>query len=254
MGHTDMSPERPSIFTAAATGYRDAGRALRAMPFLTLTLFGIFLALALLDLLAERLIPAESLFGRDIMSIIGNFLLTPFYIAVHRYVILGEITTRYRLDPLSVRFQLFFGWVVVVVVLSRVSNALAHAPLPQHVLAYVAVFVLSVAVAVLATRMIILFPAIAVAAPGATWHNAVRDTKGHFWYITFLILAAILPGLILAAAIAVSGSLLLGSRLGRLFVVLVAFVAGAVIVPVLVAVASRLYQLLGNRVNQPPPP
>jgi hypothetical protein len=248
-----MSPERPSVFAAAATGYRDAGRAARAMPFLALTLFGISVALAPLNLLVERMIPAESLFGRDIMSIVANFLFTPFIIAVHRYVILGEVTTRYRLDPFSVRFQLFFGWLVVVVVLSRISNALAHAPLPPHVLVYVPVFVLWAAVAVLITRMVILFPAIAVAAPGATWHNAVRDTKGHFWYITFVILAAMLPGLTVVAAVAVSGSLLLGSRLAPLFIFLVAFGASAVIVTVFVAVVSRLYQLLGNQVNQPPP-
>jgi hypothetical protein len=106
-----MSRERPSIFAAAATGYRDAGRALRAMPVLALTAFGILVVVATLNVLVERTIPAESLFGRDIMSIVGSFFLTPFYIAVHRHVILGEVTSRYRLDPLSVRFQLFsVGW------------------------------------------------------------------------------------------------------------------------------------------------
>jgi hypothetical protein len=247
-----MSRERPSIFAAAATGYRDAGRALRAMPVLALTAFGILVVVATLNVLVERTIPAESLFGRDIMSIVGSFFLTPFYIAVHRHVILGEVTSRYRLDPLSVRFQLFFGWLVVAVVLSRISDALAQAPLPRHVLVYVLVVVLWVTVAVLITRMVILFPAIAVAAPGATWHNAVADTKGHFWYITFLILAAMMPAIIVAAAVAVLPFLLLPPVVVRPLIFFIAFVAGALMVMVLVTVASRLYQLLGNRVNPPP--
>ena len=43
-------------------------------------------------------------------SLAQGFLTVPYYIAVHRLVILGERTTSYALAPSNPRFQLFFWW------------------------------------------------------------------------------------------------------------------------------------------------
>ena len=45
------------------------------------------------------------------------FLLTPFFLTIHRFLLLGEEATRYDFKPSSPRFQLFFGWLAVSVVL-----------------------------------------------------------------------------------------------------------------------------------------
>jgi hypothetical protein len=42
-------------------------------------------------------------------------------------------------------------------------------------------------------RRAILFPAIAVDAPGATWSNAGLDTKGSSWRVVFIFVLTALP-------------------------------------------------------------
>ena len=106
-----MRPSQPSIFAAAATAYRDVADALDAMRGLTLGTFLIVVGAEALNWALEKwVIPAGSLFGHQIMQIVISFLLTPFLIAIHRYVLRREITTRYVLEPSDRRFQLFFGW------------------------------------------------------------------------------------------------------------------------------------------------
>jgi hypothetical protein len=60
--------------------------------------------------------------------------------------------------------------------------------------------VLRIPVFVLAIRAIVLFPAVAVGAPGADWRRAIAYTGGHVWRIFFIILGAMLP-LVIAAFI-----------------------------------------------------
>src|SRR5207249_911245 len=52
---------------------------------------------------------------------------------------------------------------------------------------------------VLGLRMTLLFPAIAVDAPGATWVNAYHDTKGHSWGIFLIYVAAMVPAIVIGA-------------------------------------------------------
>jgi chromate transport protein ChrA len=46
-------------------------------------------------------------------------------------------------------------------------------------------------------RRAILFPAIAVDAPGTGWRNAGQDTKGHSWRVAFIYLCVAFPSLLL---------------------------------------------------------
>jgi hypothetical protein len=43
-------------------------------------------------------------------NVVQAFLLTPYAIAVHRFIVLGEKTTGYRIAPTDPKFQRFFGW------------------------------------------------------------------------------------------------------------------------------------------------
>ena len=42
-------------------------------------------------------------------------------------------------------------------------------------------------IVIVVVRRVILFPAVAVDAPGATWSNARRDTKGSSWRVAFIL-------------------------------------------------------------------
>jgi hypothetical protein len=112
---------------------------------------------------------------------------------------------------------------------------------------------LLIAFSIASVRTIILFPAIAVDAPGATWRNAVSDTKGHGWYIFFLGLTALIPIATVGAIVVVAVLSALGFTLGAILVVPLVCLGMIVVLATMVAVASRLYERLGDRVNQPMP-
>ena len=67
---------------------------------------------------------------------------------------------------------------------------------PSH--AAIALVALLVIVAVVVVRRAILFPAIAIDAPGATWSNARRDTKGSSWRVAFIFVCVALPAVVIS--------------------------------------------------------
>lgn len=237
---------------AIVAAHRDVFRAFQAMPKLTLAVALIIIGQAVFDVVVfDRMIPAESLFGRDILVIVQEFLIAPFLIAVHRFIILDEVTPTYVLEPRSARFQMFFGWQVVVLVLSRIVEPIILLLGKNNPVGYAIVGALFIAGAVVITRMTILFPAIAVDAPGATLRNAFHDTKGHGWYIFFLFLFACLPTLLAAIIASLLGVAVLGLVAGRVVILIVVSGAVVVLMALAVAIASRLYMALGDRVNGP---
>jgi hypothetical protein len=101
-------------------------------------------------------------------------------------------------------------------------------------------------------RLTILYPAIAVDARGATASNALADTKGHVFSIFMIFLLALLP----LAAIAIVVTLMLGPgvRDAGTPVAIAQLVTSAIIqtitIPLCVAIASRIFQALADRVSQ----
>ncbi len=247
-----MSAAPPPILTATAIAYRDCGRALRAMPNLALMAFAVPLVVSVFNVLVVyRVVPATSLLGRDIMGLVSIFLLVPFYIAVHRFIILDEVTPRYVLDPRDVRFQLFIGWLAVISILSNLVGALSSSIGGRYPVLQIVAIIAAIAMCVASLRLTVLYPAIAVDAPGATWRNAVRDTKGHALYIFFLLLTPMVP--VFAAMVAVMLVKVLRPSVAMSLLALVLVSFGVMVMStVLIAVASRLYLNLGDRVARPP--
>src|SRR5262249_18892374 len=98
-------PKRRSVMSWAISAWRDAFAAVSAMPRV--------LGVASAAILALH-IAGDPLMGRGyefVYFLVGlgqAFLLTPVAIAVHRFVMIGEIETAYRLRPREARFQRFF--------------------------------------------------------------------------------------------------------------------------------------------------
>jgi len=192
------------------------------------------------------------------------FLLTPYLIAVHRFIILGEATAIYRLVPTDKRFQRYFVWSLVPAAMIPTAGALIHLisldmSLSSIISTIAAVVALAVMV-VVAARIITLFPAVAVDAPDASWGRAIGDTKGNTWRVFSIFLLAILS--LAVAGIAVTGLAIfvIDSVMGRdaaatltLAAVLAVWLAVIHTIAAMMAVviASRLYQWLGAPVNQP---
>src|SRR5687767_7221517 len=95
---------RPSIMGSAIRAWRDAFTALGRMGTVTVTAFLLMLVVAAVNV--PFLPPADGSdpgFGFQVISLVltlvQSFLMTPLAIAVHRYVVLGEVTPGYSLNP-----------------------------------------------------------------------------------------------------------------------------------------------------------
>jgi hypothetical protein len=259
-----MTRARPSVFTAFALAYWDLFHVLRrmwrqALLAVVITAIGAFM-MVIVPLLLTR-DPIVQPFMRQAFLIGLCFLLTPFLLAVHRLVLLGEMPAGYDLDPRRPRFQQFFGWLAVAALLAGLPSLLDDLSVARHPAYSVArafgdvgpptiVWTARLAVLVMIYHVLMLFPAVAVDAPGATWQNALRDTHDHLGFavtVTFLPFIPLgLLGMALTAPAARGGPpTLMGVIAGMLSVgacFLVALTLASVI-------AARLYQTVGDRLK-----
>ncbi|MGZ3411235.1 MAG: hypothetical protein ACXWJW_08855 [Xanthobacteraceae bacterium] len=248
------------IFVAdtAFAAYGDTYRALRAMPVLAICVALIILAIESGQDLIPRRIWDTELPGTALglaVDIARGVCLAPCMIAVHRFVILGEVTRGYIVDPFAPRFFRFVGWLIAFSLLMSVvfavpdlsATGLSTVTMLALLLAGVA------AIIVLAFRLSVLFPALAVDAKRASAANALADTKGHLFQIFLVFALTLLP----VAVVAIVVTFMLGSSVGKpgSSAAIAHLVAGAVIqtvtIPLCVAAASRLYQTIGNHLGPP---
>jgi hypothetical protein len=240
---------------AAKAAWIDLYRVFKNLPRVWAVALAISVGLSVLALLIDgniRNSAVASIVG--ILIYVANaFLLTPYNIAVHRLIILDEIADRYVLRPREPRFQKFFGWWLIlfacekgIVVVFDLLSTPALLILPRTNSPFILITLTCAAVFLLywgILRFSIVFPAIAVDAAGANWRNVIADTRGYAWQIFLIGLLASLPfgvvGVVLSLAVGRSTTLVIDEVLGLGWITL------------LVVIVSRLYQRLGNRVNQP---
>ncbi len=243
------TPKKPGALAFSVTAWGDVRDAL---TWLFKPALITLLLLVMLETVKALIMPVASrtvdfALKRSSYEAIQAFLMTPYAIAVHRFVILGEVTMGYRIAPAEPRFRRFFGWSLAFLVLSNASWALT---LPeQTTLENILGVILYLVLMVVGLRLMVLFPAIAVDAPGANWRQAIADTDGHAWHIFLIIMATMLPFLI----VAVAGKVILqGSIPGDAVIAFGAFdaVVGLVGWTLGVVIASRTYQWIAVGVER----
>lgn len=207
-----MKPRRLPVIPTLVAAYRDWARMLTTMRAITVSAILILMAISV----GEDLVP-QRLWDQQIAGValglvqnaIWAFLLAPVVIALHRFVILGEITRAYTFPLGEPAFLIVFGWLFALKVLLGLPFDLLGAlqaldwSLPASTSAFAAALV---AAAFVSLRLSILLPACAVAAPGATPARALADTKGAALRILVLVLLALTPWI----AVDIAGVLLLG--------------------------------------------
>jgi hypothetical protein len=253
----------PSIVATAICGWQDTFAAFSRM----LLIFGMAIAaLCVLNILELTLFPDlardKTTVGVTVFDLIvftiSSFLLTPLAIAVHRFVLLGEVSDSYSFNLADLRFKRFFLFTVLAYVLTLapillMSAAISASGLMSGILGVVFVVVFIIFV-ILLTRTLILFPAIAVDAPGAEWGNALADTRGHSWVVFFTVsitsIPAVLPQLVvLLVVVAIEGAV--PGPGGRIVISLVQSVLGVLSLAAIAAVVSRLYAAFSVRLGRP---
>jgi hypothetical protein len=195
-----VNPTVSEIFYAVGLAWRDMRHVFEAMYKMVVIAFVITAAIYVM----LSLIPPRGALTISFQLVIlltlttHTFLITPYLIAVHRLIILGELTTNYQLTPDGPRFLHFFGWSFIILALTFVVPSLLLLAFLASRASVVSAFqlivvVVSVGVVVVPLRAIIIFPAVAVDAPGASWSRAMADTKGYAWRIYFIVVLATFP-------------------------------------------------------------
>ena len=259
-----MERARPSIINALFWAYWDLCHVLRKAWRPALFAF-LIMSFGSVAALAGPMLLTYNPLGQAIMRLailVGIcFLLTPFFLAVHRFLLLGEEPTRYHFEPSSPRFQLFFGWLAVSVVLLTFPSTLdtlaaAKSPLyyfdrPPPDVDFTIVAAARIITLVMLQQLLVLFPAVAVDAPGAGWQNAISDTRNHIGFVLAVTILPFIPvgllNLAIASLLRFSPMTLTGAVAGMAWfgaMLLVVSTLGTVI-------ASRLYQVIGDRLNTP---
>ena len=251
-----MTAPIPSIRQAVGLAYRDLKAVADAMPWLTIMALALMIMFDTLIELQTPRGPGDTMALPLVIFVIGlvqTLLLTPYLVAVHRFLILGEAAGHYVFAPREPRNQLYFLWWAffsVVAVAPVFVPAVPASAETARALTGVLVLVYFIVVMIAGLRLTTLFPAIAVDAPGATWRNAVADTKGYVWRIFLIGVSAFLPVMVLGALAqglaGVSPTLLI-----TLVLSIFDGIVGFVTVTLFVAIASRLYQWLGDNVKRP---
>jgi hypothetical protein len=234
------------VLRVVGVAYRDLAHVLKAMPRLVAIAVLIVLARALVELLLPDDTAVVGKLASFALQALESFLLTPFFIAVHRFIILDEITTGYVLDPNDPRFLRFFGWSLMFTAFDLGSALLQGLLMVVAVptLTIIVTIVFGLAVVIAALRLTMLFPAIAVDAAGANAPNAFADTRGNAFRISVIFVLAFLPIGALSFALTPWDSLV-GHALPPVNQVILAVVYAAAL-PLFIAVASRIFQALAD--------
>jgi hypothetical protein len=241
-----MAIGRLPIVRAVAVAYQDVLRTSRVMRRLFLLALLIVLLIRVSDLVLPH---GGTAVGLSIpVWVIRSLLLTPFLVAVHRFVLVDDVADHYAIEPHNPRFWRFFVWSLMLTFLLfgpsflLLSSALLLG-LPVTI-AFICVTVSLIVAIIVCLRLAILFPAIAIDAPGATAFNALADTRGFAVDIFLIYLLAALP---IVAIDFVSRGLNLPMLIGTV----VDGILDVIALVLLVVITSRVFQALGDRTLRP---
>ncbi len=242
-----------TIVQIAIDGWRLACRAIVAMPILSCSAFLAFLGCyTVVDYLLPEPRPGGSpdltpvlLGGVDLIVTIA--IIASMLIAMHRFVILGDVADR-PIWRVPLTYRRFAGWLVFLTLPWLAPNAvffLFGRTFPF--LAKLFDFLCTIFAIVVSLRLMLLLPAVAVELPSADWRNAWSDFSGHAWKFFGAQFVACLPLLLGAAIILILFRGMAPLSDGVLLLANIGTSASRVLTAYLgAAVASRLFQNHGS--------
>jgi hypothetical protein len=118
---TSADQHKLPIWPTLSAAYREWRRMLPALRPIVINAFLIVLAISALDEFIPARLAEQELLGTVITLVeaaMRAFLLTPLFIAIHRFVILDEITKTYAVPFGEPAFRRFFVWLFAFEVLA----------------------------------------------------------------------------------------------------------------------------------------
>jgi hypothetical protein len=267
------SHTQPSAIKIAFVGWRDALRAITQM----MSVAGPAFLFTLMFQAAYQLSRGHS-FAIDVAIfpvhwIAQSLVLTPLAIAVHRYVLLDEVTQLYALNLADQRFQRFFGVAVAIQALWLsigiwliIGHFVFGAPMfPGEpitptarenifwifLVCFAAPLVTGFVIARVILSIAIIFPAVATDAPGVGWRNAMDDSEGHIYRMFCAFALGLVPMFPLDA---VDELILVPQQVGshpafQTISVVLRAAESVLIVSALASIASTFYVAFGRQLN-----
>lgn len=249
-----MSARSIDIQDIARRAFEDSAVSARALPLVMLDT----VLLATVVGVARRVFLTEAaglspLFIGSIEVLLNVAVLAPLSVALHRFVLMGEITPRMSV-ALSraallpyMRASLAVSGLTLIAYFGGAAFSALFAP-PLGTMMMLSFFALTVLISV---RLTLLFPAIASEAPGARWPRAIADTSGHGWRIFFVLALCSLP--FLFVGLPLDGLLreIDPLRPAGLILAVVGAILEVAWTVVLVIAAARMFQAVGVLLKRP---
>lgn len=199
---------KPRIFATAGQAFSDIVHAARTMPLLIAVSVVASFGYDLLYNFAPRDDEPGGLLATLAFGSAWAVLMAPVFIGILRFIIVGEVTPSYRLDLRDARVRAFCAWSVGLFLVMQFPAALAAAYVDDDQRRVATIIVSSVVIVWTA----LIFPAVAVDAPGATLRNAIADIRGSFWRALAVLLLTFLPFLIVILIVLVVAAFALTSE------------------------------------------
>ena len=194
--------KRPSMIGIITAAYADLVRVLNVLWAPAIMALCLFIAAQFSALVAAKLLGETALTKivlKQAVELAGYALIAPFLIALHRFILLDEATQRYEFTTAWPRVSRFAGWLVLIGLITSVPlliqmiNFVSQPsvvyytgptpPAPVEIISRPVTLLTSVLALLATARLMILLPAIAVDARGATLANALADTHGNVSYL-----------------------------------------------------------------------
>ncbi|MGB3042326.1 MAG: hypothetical protein WBB98_03980 [Xanthobacteraceae bacterium] len=247
----------PSFQIVLRTAWRDTLSSLNRLRYLAFVVFLIYVA----DLVVWTFILPDGGLGKalnTLLSVLAPLAVVPYQIAIFRLIILRDVTATYSFTASTNRVRRFLAWSVALWTATTLPDlALELFPLPNN-LATALIVSFLVAGIFFILRLVLLFPAIAVDALGASASNAFADSSGHLWFIARSMLIACLPVVVAVVALIVWIWLAYVSDIrtpnaSQQFIGITLLGAlGAITATTSAVTVARLYEWIGERVKGVP--
>lgn len=239
-------------------GWRLANRATRKMPRLAGSTVAAAALVGLLEAYLGQFIlkgsfpPSLEMIAARLVQIgVPQLVWASCAIAVHRFVLLGEVADRYiwQTPP---QFWRFFDRLMVIQLIMQLPALVLFSSPALAGLNQALLYGFGVVCIIVLVRSMLLFPAVATDAPGAGWRNAWRDSKGRGWRLFRVAFCLAVPAMLISVGVLVLGVTFSGLRVlvmplspwGLVHTCLAQVITAALICAA-AAAASRLYQAFG---------
>jgi len=214
-----MPSPRVPIMETVSKAWTATFHAIREMPVVALTALAIHLAIGVGIYFASGALLFDP--GRTVAEWVSSpawfafglfagalqiILLAPLMIAMHRYVIRGDIASRYPLNPLRPSYTRYVGAALAFYAAYRSTDLISIVTPPARTLPFIlnaaigaTTILLMLGVIIVFLRRLALFPAIAANTPDNTWREIPRADAGNVVRILVVLAGAILPAMIVGA-------------------------------------------------------